>query len=705
MRAFWGWSSLSSPAVAPTIQPFSAPWVVVARWRAGYCFTIQATLVFAFGLFWSWRVPTPLTVGLFGAWLAIIIGSLLTGFVVVCTFPFPRSMKQSLPFVALLGGVVTQFLLTVVKLFTAWTLEVIFLTLMIVVAVLLVGVRKHSAWPTVGRREAKAQVLATLLSLIAATVWTQHHYPLVQVEGGSQVYRPYQEMFYHAMRTSPLATDGNPRSIGSYQFSGERLTMYHYASYAYSALVSKWSGQALWVTTSTVWHPLGLLWLGWGAYSLARFWTGPRGALWATVAIAIIPDLYLWGFDAGTVMFSFHRFLEASPGLAYGCAAAAAVVVTLLAGLQQRSSALVTLAFSLLLALVLFKVNVFLPTFPLVGALLFYWRRRFFAGRWLFALWLAAAIGGGIVYLQIPGRPTIEPGFDLGVGVFENMLSAGSSMSARMERWALAPTVPGWCVRMGLVLGLVMGPFLLPLIALLVWPVSRATPPRRSSFVVIASLAICLGMLSFMAPNRNGDPYELSHRQFAWCYFVVLSWVMATLATRWQSFLPRSYVLEGVVSFVLVIWSALLTSMGGLQLDYTEFPSGFVECCDSIRQRSTPTDVVVSSDGDPRWRVGALTEQPMFVCTSPDDIIPGGAEFRPVLLERRERVEDLLSTTTAEGVIQWAERYGVRWVLIFPDVRVAWPAAMAEAPAIRHGACRVYDLAEFSRVVREPPGD
>jgi hypothetical protein len=539
------------------------------------------------------------------------------------------------------------------------------------------------------------EIIAVVISFISATAWGRLQLPIVENESTGLYYRPFVEMFYHAMRGSALAYPGSPHQLGSFQFAGEPLPFYQYGSYFFPSLVYRWTGEPLWQSVSTVWYPQGLIWVGLAAYSLGTLFGGARNGVLATGAVAAIPDIYFFLPKIGIAMFSFHRFIDLSPALCYGCGAASAAFILFYHSLFREGHSTFLGSMVLLLSVGFLKFNVFIPLFILFAIML--GMAAFFrpASRTIIQLspFVGIAFMGCLLMQRVPNAPTLGLSEDLGAGFFLNTLQSGGQILADQFPILLATNGAGLLARVLMILMLMFGVFL-PIIPLVVTAWGRCRTRRQQLLLVSPFLVIliCLALFTFLAPNENGDPYELAHRHFVWCYLFVVAAVVAIVARQW---IPRGDV------WTLVVWMVaqcampmipITLSQKELESGRLEIPSGFIESCEFVRETSSTLDVVASADSDPFWMAAAITQRRMYVCTSIDETFPGHVALKETIRSRQAEIAELQKISSVEDLINWSRRTGVRWFIAPSQTLLAWPSVVADYPTYAEGDCRVYDF-------------
>ncbi len=249
----------------------------------------------------------------------------------------------------------------------------------------------------------------------------------------------------------------------------------------------------------------------------------------------------------------------------------------------------------------------------------------------------------------------------------------------------------------------VFGPVCLVLAFWLAW---RRGEPRRVRVAIalfpVAIIANYLVMSLGLAPDEGSvtTSDELMHRPLVWAYFAVASWVggaayegvFKPMMSRFR--IVKTLLLPIVLGLFLVPFvCGINVQVGpawGKELTETRVPADLVRCATFLREQTRRGDLVLDSSRDPRLVLGALSERPEFVV---DYFIK---RFQPLLARRLEEASALERMTDVEAIHRYAADRRIRWYVLHPGDRVAWPLSQMEPPAFQAGEFRVYSL-------RQPP--
>jgi hypothetical protein len=689
---------------------------------------VGASLLVLFGTGWTWQTSGSLEVSIAVCWLFVALSSVLVGRVYLRCSQVPPRWQRSFPLEFVVGGSFLAVGSSFMKLMLPFGLE--WVSVIFLAGVLLLAksrfvrrgrlnnvrsiLRTPRMWIGMGNRtfvssripERQAgEIFATVITLSAATLWLQSELPLIEKEEVGTSYRPFVEMFYHSMRTSALTYPGSTTAIGSFQLAGEPLPFYQYGSYWYPAFFSRVTGLPVWQAVTSVWYPLGLCWIGLAAYSLGSLYAGPRGGIVAVVAAAVIPDLYFLFPQHAVAMLSFHRFLSLSPGLCFGCGAAAAFLILLTHSFRRPRFLTYAGSVVLLLQVGFLKFNVFLSLL-LLGLLILtlglLWRptpRKF--------LEIVPFIGIGAALLfvgrLIPNAPTLSISFDLGVGFLQNILQSGGEAFGSTLPVLSQPSWGGLFARLVFFATLLLG-WMLPLYPFLLVPILEKDGPvdKRMLMLPISSLFICFLLFVGLAPNENGDPYELAHRHFVWCYLSVASSMSAILAGAIFRRFWIGWPLLAVGSLGFLWTIPLALSRSDIPTGRLPLPSGLLSACSFVHRASDPDDVVATSNSDPSWIAAGVTQRRMYVCTSSEETFPGHVALKETILGRQQHVAEALSFRSLDDLERWSRETNVRWFIVLPSTRLAWSPVIANYPTFTDEGCRVYDLSLLKLASKEP---
>lgn len=652
----------------------------------------------AFGLGVHLRSVGDFSLAVAGFWAASLLGCWLTG------KALERQLRlgiRSVPVKILAGGIILGVLGSLIKLAVPWRLDAILVALVAASATVVWRSAPQRADDLPRPVESWYALAATLVGALAAIFWTWHLQPQVGMVDGGLIYRPFREYLCLGSLAGELAIEGSPWRVGRLHFAGEPLPLYHYASFCLPVLASQWTRTPLWQAMEACWHPFSLVWLGWGAYALGHTISGPRGGFLATLGVMALPDLFFWPGAPQVTMLSFHRYIEGSPGLAYGCGAVALATSVLLRGLRHGCVRQVFGGCAFLMASFWFKFNAFLPAFGLFGlALVVAGRRVKPSVRWgLVAAWGLLVAVGAVGMMLSHNAPTLLPGGDAGQSLFQAIEESGVVPVGIMQREAQISGLIGLARRLLWFVGIVFGPLLVPFVAETWWGSGRFCHPSRGAWLPLVALGIILASAFGTSPNRNGDPFEMNHRQFGWAYTAVACWSFALGARRALKLSRHRLAGDAASAAFLLGWIVWVAFRGNLPTDRLTVADGLIDCCRFLRTAARPDDAVVDSAGDPFWLVVSQAQRPVYVSYPPSESFNGWQRMRQMIVQRRAEIQQALTLQSTMELWTWMRQRGLRWFLVLPDAQPAWPAEVLDFPTFRAGGCRVYDL----ELLPEPP--
>lgn len=682
-----GTPSAGAPALRPRRQPGRA--MVCAS--EPVVLAVSIGIVAACSLIVHWRSTGDASATQVVFWFVAMLGCWIVGEAVgrYCRLGI-RSVSEKL----LTGGAVLGAAGCLIKLVTPFRLDAILLSLTALALIALV--RGIAAGSPPGRRVRAnwCDCAVTLIGGLAGIYWTWHASPqLLSTESGF-VYTPFAEFMCLSGFSGQLTVEGIPIRFGSVHFAGETILPYHYASFCLPVAFCQWTDTPLWRAIAAVWLPFSYIWLAWGTFTLGSVFAGPRGGLWSALATVVLPDLLFWSGVPHVLMLSFHAVLECSPGLTYGCGIGALALAVLLRGLRHNDNRQVLAAFGFVLATFWYKINVFVPLFALFSlALMVVGQGVSPRVRWGLLMIAGTTVLLAMIVMQVSERsPSMLPGGDGGKSLFEELERNLSSPPGLMKNAADASGVGGVALRIAWLLGLLLGPLWAPFLFSL-WTQRRQFWLRfRGAWLPVSALGILLASNFCVAQSRNGDPFELTHRQIVWGYLIVACWAAAHVCRsmpKWWRSRRRYDILLSTSMIAWGFWIALRAMTPGVGI---HVPTGFIECGEFLRATAHPRDVVVDSAGDPYWLVLAHSQRAVYTSYPRDENFNGWHRFRALISERYAEIQGALALTSAAELKAWANQRGLRWFVVLPDASPAWPDSVLNSPAFRAGDCRVYDL-------------
>ncbi|MGE0534739.1 MAG: hypothetical protein AB7O68_07170 [Pirellulales bacterium] len=631
------------------------------------------------------------------AFAVLEVSFLLWGRLTLLLLAVDRLLPRTFLFPLVLGASEVLAGLAAVRLLTPIPLVALIAVQLAIAAILSVVFRERlSNWrplPRLARRE-----LLTLVLIVAAvTLWLQHVMPLVALRGAESFYRPQLETFFHTARATPMLVQGSPLALGSFHFAGEPLTYYHYASYALAASLSALVGCPAYDAMAGAWCPLGFFLLGGATWVLGSVLWRPAAGFWCVVAVMVLPDPSFW-FTRVTFL-SFDAFVEASPAGSYAVSAAALATTLMTLALRARRMSLAVAALALAAATVFFKANFVVAVLPFCCLYFLLGWRRFGAARMGPAAVLLAIAGAVSLWTgsRLSAGPTLA--FDPELGrVYANFLLDTEAPRGWLQVFRAGVNHPSWAVaapaRVALLAAATFQGFLLPIVgvhvlAFVVWPSGRL---RHALFPLAFALYLGVGVL--MAPNQNGDPFELQHRTFMWVYAlgcICTAGILARLVGFWRQRPGSTNYAAGFALLAL----PLLVGRESYVSPHETVPTGLIRAAHFIREHSATHDIAQDSLNDEHLYLSAISQRRAYVCIALSDPFPGSGRLADLHAARARETQQLLAATTTAALHDYQRRTGVRWFVLRPETAAAWPAEVLARPAFESYGYRVYDFSHL----------
>jgi hypothetical protein len=609
----------------------------------------------------------------------------------------------ALPFLA--GNLAVAFGLLVVKVLLPGS------TLLLVWGVL--GFCWLAAWILPDRRPEKGavrtcwgEVFAVLLCLAASTLWNQHQCPPTVAMGDQVVFRPWADHFTHATYVALLLEPHSILEIGHYELRGQPALLYHYASYLFPVAFASASGCTAFESLCAFWTPLGLVFMGLSGYVLGGVLWGARAGLASLVAVLLLPDPSV--LPTANPMLGYYHVLVAGPALVYGIAVAATALTLVIDAARRGDRVGVFGALLLSATSVVFKTHIFVAAFPLT--LLFAFSCRGILPRARVFLGVSVAVVGLLVMI-LANRwqigPPLRPGLSGGDFYFR-VLAQQVQDTTLGEKYSVFLPAGGFRSHIGTaacLLSLATFGFLVILCPLVSVLAAWRRRLELADLLPVGALCIYLAMALGLPMNLgHGTPEELQHRPFVWAYFLVAGLTAARLTALLGDQIPRKAV--WLVCLVLLAWPAWQgrtvqhqNTQWGPQFVDVKLSRGLVSCAEYIR-RHPPVDACIQ-DSHPNevshilgGVLGGLSQRRSFLAR-PEGWKAVSPGFRAKgYSEMTDQLKQLEQASTLAELRSSAEITGIRWYVLRPGGRVAWPATFFEHPAFEADGFRVYDLAD-----------
>lgn len=711
-------SSTAPPAIAPTYSgadfvAVSLTAAVVAVWAeaAGGSFSFPALLACEAVFFAFYLVGS-----LFAGWRALAAGLIF-----------------DLPLRLLMGYAVVNTALMVLAWVSPLGIIANFAILLVVAAALFVAAKPQpkqgygragggpAAKPSISEDSVGFLVLG--LSLVGATLWCQDSLRPISVEDNAVVFKPWIDGFYHAVHIRIFGASHGAASIEDFRLAGVPARLYHYGVYLTPALIKQASGIASYTAFAGILAPMGVFFMGLGAYVLIASLWGAWPGVAACAALLLLPD----GAQQGVhnTFMSFHWLTQISPSATQGLALLAIAWVFVLRGCTQGHRLQLLAGWLVAGILALYKLHFFIasalplwllpPLFFLVAPARLGPTQSLAAGAEAHpgptpdlrlgvgkrALWAVAASVFYVVIIvavsRVPGVPLIR--FDgSGVGKILDLVK-GFTQPGSLRDWLVASLGSKHSALSNVLLGV---PFILlaslglfvPLLVVLVICLRRQTTRLMLvfPFVLIANfLAMFFGLaLDF----SRSTPDELSHRPVMVVYFAVVAWVggAAGLLLGKSRRLGRVARI-GLVSLVVLLMAVPAFFGSGVQRMWSmrnfapvRVPMGLYRAAEYMHDHSAAGEIFQDSQFDRTYTVAALSERRAYASHTMTRMSYNSERVE----QREELIDKLVRLRDAAAVTATAHELGLRWYLLGPGNQVDWPAEIASHPAFELDGFKLY---------------
>ncbi len=651
---------------------------------------------------WSFSANGRISVGGLAVLLVLVVGCQLWGRLLLWSSGAADALAREFGLCFLAGAVSLGWMLLLARLVLPFSVVSCLVVLSLLGAALYArNSPRMQGWQS--RRSVESWGLVSLLlSLFAAQFWCGHLHPQIVETPAFWVYRPYMEKFAHALLVGMFCTDAPPIEVGSPFFAGEPVSFYHYASYPTAAAVALADGQSPLEVLSAFWFPYGLFLVGLSAGVLGRIWFSPQAGAWATLGALAVPDPTYWAQDI--TCFSYQRLLEASSSSAYAVASAGLALAMVFQGRRLQSPRLIASGLAVVAGTALYKVNLVVVLLPIAAWVLIACppRPASPAVRRLTALYLLACLAAIPLGMSLHYAPTFRFDSQLGHQYYQWVrpyVPPGPFWNWLGRAWSRPPAISQLPARG---LWLAWATWQWWLVAVLVAWVARLRQRLRLDFLAtlpLAVLSIYLGCALLLAPNANGDPFELQHRHFVWSYFLLLVWLCGTTVQLTRR-TPARCVFESPTCALAVLLLPLVLG-GPMRMPTTPnvFSKAFAAAGQFVDQASAADEAVIDAQGDPWLVTGALCGRRAFVCRDDDYAFAGQGNLAAARRDRLQAIQKLLAAQAAEQVESWRQLHGARWFVVHPETALAWPAELQANPAFNEGGYRVFDLQVVGRSV------
>lgn len=689
------------------------------RWRGSDL--VGSLLVWLFFCGWTYLATGEVNLREAGVFAAEVLAIVIWGRALPMLLCLDEILEVSFPFVLLLGLAFLGAVLSLARWLVPielWTLFWSMLALGVFV-ILVLGFRRGPR----GMGNDAAGILATFLALAAATGWVQHYFPPTLSENGSIVYKPIRDNFIHAEQVVLLAQPGGMHATGRYGLAGEPVPFYHYGSYVFPALLVAAGEQNAFVSTISLWLPLGLALVGLAAYVMGSVWFGPRTGIWCLVAILVLPDPSYWTpfvWPLGVYIYSLLRFLQIANSNAYGIAVAAVGLVCITSGVYRSSLRALVLGIFLAGSSLVFKAQIFMAAFPLCAAIggmgiVFHWHRDLWKLVTARPWWTGGVVLGIVAGLAAfrfthlwERTPALQLEWPPAERLTEFLITRTLEDPPALHLARTAADLgglKGFALKLGLVL-FVTFRWSLVFIVGVVCGILASRRLRWLDLVAAGSLVVYLSYAMLIAPNITGhafgNPWDLQFVPFCWVYLILIVWTVGRARELLNWYWPQHRPLP----MSLAIWLLLLPiTIGKLDTDdwqtgqrwaYLTVPKGLVAASEYIREHAAAGERFQDAENDPYYLVESLTERRAYAGWPVVGSYTAHDRGDQVFQTRLKELAEMRQAKTDEDLKKFVRATGIRWYLMHPQTEVAWPVPILDRPVFESEGFRVYDLDRLS---------
>src|SRR5580704_16159433 len=274
--------------------------------------------------------------------------------------------------------------------------------------------------------------VAMIVSLVAATGWSQDLILPTNAVKGAIVFKPWSDFFFHATIVARSLGTQTWSQVGNYEWQGFPAFFYHYASYSLASCLAKVGHVPAYDTVVGFWAPFGSFLTGLASYALARAIWSQGAGLAALMATFLIPDA--WLLNVAHPIYGYFWIQEVAPAGACAVATAGTALILIARGASEGRRAWVASGAVVGALVVFFKVQIFAAAFPLLFSVaILAWppRRRL---HWLI---LGVCVAAGLALLPLANRFYIglDVHFDFaGIAWYWKML-ANMATGTPVESW------------------------------------------------------------------------------------------------------------------------------------------------------------------------------------------------------------------------------------------------------------------------------
>jgi hypothetical protein len=545
-------------------------------------------------------------------------------------------------------------------------------------------------------------LLAIIVSLVAATAWSQDLILPTSAVKDVIVFKPWSDFFFHATIIARSSEAQTLSQVGNYEWKGFPAIFYHYASYSIALCLAKAGSLPAYDTVVGFWGPFGSFLTGLASYALGRAMWSQSAGLAALMATFLMPDAQLLNIAHPT--YGYFWLQHISPGGLYAIAIAGSALILIARGAREERRAWIASGVVLGALVVFFKVQIFAAAFPLLLSFaIVAWPPRSH-WNWLF---LGGCVAAGIALLPLADRFYVGANmrFDFAGSDWYWKMLANLARGTRVESWYEVfrvghafPSHLGEAI--GLLLVNALGIFVV--VAPLVWLIAvwRKTW-QASEGISVAAVAILLLMTFGLRRNDTAEnAYEFMQRPFVWAYWLVGSLAAGRLFSMVAKRRPQLWtraIVVGIIALTLlpVCYGSGLQRgkwLGGKVHSGLLVDRGLLDCANFIRSQPPSNAVAQDSHLDKFLILGGLSERPSFAARL-DMWTRQSKGFRESpYREQLRKLQNLQQATNVPALQRSVRETGIRWYVVHPGDSNVWPVEFRDRAVFESNGYRVYDM-------------
>ena len=556
-------------------------------------------------------------------------------------------------------------------------------------------------------------LLCLVIGFTASTFWCVDALRPIRVNAGLTVFQMWPDSFFHARQISVFANATGMDSISDITMAGSQPHIYHFASYAIPAALSKFTSTPAYETLASFQLPMGVLLCILAAYTFLIPPFGKWPALVGCAALALLPDASQQGF--GNQWLSYQWLQPVNLGGFYGVSLMALAWFFMFEGCSNGKILSVLTGYFLALLVVVYKAHIFVANSYLIliypcifmANLNLTWR---IGGLLVLSAIYFAVVDVSQSYDNIPvlklSGLSFEPYTRMVVDNFESNLVGSFFLSVLSGKLVLNVHNLFWAIMMLSVC--TFGLFIFILIFLI--PKLLHCPPRYRLafpfFVIVIYLVMSTGLE--YDSHKIGMPEELLHRPLVWAYFVVSAWTAAAAAYllinakqehQLRALLNKKIVwLSPIFLFIPLLYSHNLQTMPrwGDFAHYPSIPTCLVNSAKYIHDNGFAVDIVQDSKQSSHYDANdfsamvltSIAERQAFAINS------GGIRDVAGLNDRLKSLESFKQMTSLAEIMAFAGSHKIDWYVLQASDTVAWPTMLQNTTAFQCGDYRVYHFSQ-----------